>query len=261
VGPAAVLALLVAIGGRAPAQEPTPSPAARSPAPPPVSTTDVQLLATLDQPGGRDHWVVTLQHFSSWRYGTNFFFVDASAPDMHFFADGLGLYLEYAPVVSLSRVAGARVGGGPLADVGATVQINGGSTPGGFEIPRVFLEGVELAWSVPGFRAFATQLLARQERRIRPSGQLTWVYTLPFVVGPTQWVVQGFVDVWRRSQRGAPTSTVLLAQPQLLVRVAGGGGGSELQLGVELEPSHDFPSRAVHEGWRVAYSPMVRWVF
>ena len=34
-----------------------------------------------------------------------------------------------------------------------------------------------------------------------------------------------------------------------------------LQVGVELEPSHDFPARAVRPGWNLGVSPVVRWVF
>jgi hypothetical protein len=229
---------------------------------PRISTTEAQLLATFNQAGAGNHWVITLQHFSTWSRGSNFFFLDASAPPgLQFYRDGLGLYLEYAPVVSLSRLTGARVGRGRLTDVGATLQINGGFTPGGFEIPRVFLEGVDLAWNVPGILLFDTQLLARQERTYHPSWQVTLIYTAPFRVGRAPVLVQGFVDVWRRSQSGAPTSTVLLAQPQILAHLAGGDGDGELQIGVELEPSHDFPTRAVHAGWRLAYSPMLRWVF
>ena len=245
-------------GGAAVAQQPSPG---APPAAPRISTTELQLLATLHQPWAGDHWVATLQHFSTFRYGSNFFFLDASATrDMRFFRD-VGLYLEYAPVLSLSRLTSRRVGAGPLADVGATLQVNTGRTPEGFEIPRVFLEGADLAWRVPGFAVFETQLLGRQERYYRPSAQLTWVYTVPFAAGGARGVVQGFLDVWRRTQAGTPSSTVLLAQPQLLLHLAGGGRDSELQLGVELEPSHDFPARAVHPGWNVSWSPMVRWVF
>jgi hypothetical protein len=235
---------------------------ARAQAQPRISTTEAQLLATFNQAGAGEHWVITLQHFSTWSYGSNFFFLDASAPPrLQFFGDGLGLYLEYAPVVSLSRLTRSRVAAGPVTDVGATLQINGGHTPEGFEIQRVFLEGVDLAWKVPGFLVFDTQLLARQERTYAPSWQVTGIYTAPFSVGQTRWLVQGFVDVWRRRQEGAPGSTVVLAQPQILLHLGGGRGEQELQLGVELEPSHDYPTRAIHAGWRLAYSPMLRWVF
>ncbi|MFL5574780.1 MAG: hypothetical protein ACJ79S_02270 [Gemmatimonadaceae bacterium] len=248
----------------APAQQPTRDTTRVEPAepagPPRISTTEAQLLATLDQSGVGNHWVITFQHFSTWAFGSNFFFLDASAPPkLQFFSDGLGLYLEYAPVVSLSRLTRTRVGGGPVSDVGVTLQINGGHTPAGFEIQRVFLEGVDVAWTVPGFPVFDTQFLARQERTYRPSAQFTWIYAAPFAIGRTRWLVQGFLDVWRRSQRGAPTSTVVLGQPQLLVRL--GGRNGELDVGVELEPSHDYPTRAVHAGWQLAYSPMLRWVF
>jgi nucleoside-specific outer membrane channel protein Tsx len=257
---------LAFVGGSvAPAQRPlrdTTQAARERPGAPRISTTEAQLLATLHQPGAAEHWVITLQHFSTWTYGSNFFFLDASAPPkLQFFRNGLGLYLEYAPVVSLSRLTRAHVGVGRLADVGGTLQLNGGHTPAGFEIPRVFLEGVDLAWTVPGVPVFNTQLMARQERTYDPSWQFTWIYAAPFAIGRTRWLVQGFMDVWRRARSGAPTSTVVLAQPQILLHLASSKDGGGLDLGVELEPSHDYPVRAVHQGWQVAYSPMLRWVF
>src|SRR5690606_36557336 len=124
---------------------------------------------------------------------------------------------------------------GPLRDVGVTLQLNGGWTPEGYEISRVFLEGVELAWSVPAFAVFNTQLLARQEYGFDASWQATWVYDLPFRVGPAAGQIAGFMDVWRRSGE-AGSSTVMLAQPQIMVTLGTPDPGeSFLQVGVELE--------------------------
>jgi hypothetical protein len=206
--------------------------------------------------------VITFQHFSTWKYGSNFFFLDLSGGDhLDFFRREVGLYLEYAPVISLQKLAGLSLGTGqPLSDIGPTAQINTGRTPKGFEINRVFLEGVDLAWKVPGFVAFDTQLLARQEKDYGSSWQLTWVYEAPFTLGSTRWRFRGFLDLWRRrgvASRGTRSSTVLLAQPQLLVDL----GTRRLQLGVELEPSHAFPLVEVHPGWGLAVSPMLRWEF
>lgn len=230
---------------------------------PRISVTDAQLLSTFGAPGAEDpYWVLTLQHFSTWAYGSNFFFVDlADSPGLGFYEEDPGLYLEYAPVFSLGRLGILRTGEtNPLRDVGLTVQVNAGWTPGSetgaIPINRAFLEGVELAWAVPGFAVFNTQLLARQERGYDAGWQLTWVYTLPFSTGGMDAVMTGFLDLWSRSGGGEEDYTVLLAQPQLLVNVA-----RNLQVGVEVEPSHNFPNTFVSEGWNVAFSPMVRWVF
>jgi hypothetical protein len=234
-------------------------------APPRISTTDAQLLTTFNGAGRDDPYLVlTLQHFSTWQYGSNFFFLDVSGgADVDPFKDQLGLYLEYAPVFSLGRLGVLPMpAGGALRDVGVTVQINGGKTPEGFPIERVFLEGIELAWAVPHFAVFNTQLLARQERGYDASWQLTWVYTLPFTLGRADGMVTGFLDVWRRTGHEAlSNSTVVLAQPQVLFNLGKPEPNkSFLQFGVELEPSHDFPLREASSGWNLAVSPMVRWV-
>ena len=58
------------------------------------------------------------------------------------------------------------------------------------------------------------------------------------------------------------SSTVMLAQPQLLVTLGSPEpGDSFLQLGLEFEPSHNFPAEGVRGGWNFALSPVVRWVF
>lgn len=230
-------------------------------APPKISITEGHLLAYFSEEDDSPSLVGTLQHFSIWRYGSNFFFADVSGgPDLVVADTHLGVYLEYAPVVSLPRL-GVFSAGGPLRDVGLTLQVNGGWTPMGFAIERVFLEGVELAWAMPRFAVFNTQFLARQERGYDPSWQGTWVYDVPLSIGAASGQISGFLDVWRRTGDGE-SSTVLLAQPQFLVTVGSPEpGDSFLQLGLELEPSHDFPARALRPGWNFAVSPMARWVF
>ena len=252
-GAAAAAALLMAFGaGLATAQE----------APPRISVTDGQLLAYFTEGEGSPSLVGTLQHFSTWRYGSNFFFADISGgPDLELSDTDLGVYLEYAPVFSLGKLGVLPAMDGVLRDVGVTAQVNGGWTPGGAPIDRVFLEGVELAWSVPGFAVFNTQALARQERGYHGSWQATWVYDVPFTVGGASGQIAGFMDVWRRTGRGE-ASTVLLAQPQVLVTLGDPAPGTSfLQVGVEFEPSHDFPVREFRPGWNLGISPMIRWVF
>lgn len=250
---AVTAALLLLSGGLAAA--------AAQDGPPRISVTEGHLLAYFHEGDGSPALVGTLQHFSTWRYGSNFFFADVSGgPDLAVRDTDLGVYLEYAPVLSLQRVGLVPVGG-PLRDVGVTVQVNGGWTPAGDAIDRVFLEGVELAWSVPGFAVFNTQLLARQERGYDASWQGTWIYDLPVSVGAVGGHITGFMDVWRRP-RGGDASMVLLAQPQFLVTLGSPEPGeSFFELGVELEPSHNFPAAEFRPGWNLAVSPVLRWVF
>ena len=250
----AIVATLAGAGG-APAQEPAPR----------FSVTDAQLLMTLGPPGEDEaRWTATLQHFSTWRYGSNFFFLDLTdEPGLDFYEGRPGLYLEYSPVLSL-RSLGVPVpsAAGALRDVGLTAQVNTGWTPDPFPIDRVLLEGVELAWSAPGFAVFNTQLLARQERGFDPSWQFTLVYNLPITAGPLHGGVSGFLDLWRRDSDAGEGYNVLLAQPQLLVTLGSPAPGeSHLEIGAEVQPSYNFPATGLSDGWNVAVSPMLRWVF
>lgn len=231
-------------------------------APPRVSVTEGHLLAYFTEGDGSPVAVGTLQHFSLWKYGSNFFFVDISGgPDLELTDTDVGVYLEYAPVFSLQRLGVLPTMDGPLRDVGVTAQVNGGWTPGGFPIDRVFLGGIELAWDVPGFNVFNTQLLSRHERGYHGSWQATWVYDVPLQLGVLSGEIAGFLDVWRRTGQGEP-STVVVAQPQVRFNVGTPEPGqSFLQLGIEFEPSHDFPARGVRSGWNLGVSPMIRWVF
>ena len=58
-----------------------------------------------------------------------------------------------------------------------------------------------------------------------------------------------------RSSAAERGYTALLAQPQILVGVA-----INLQVGVGMEPSRNFPDTVVSSGWNIAISPIVRWV-
>jgi hypothetical protein len=250
---AALAAALAA--GEAGAQEP----ASR------FAVTDAQLLMTFGPPGEHEaRWTATLQHFSTWRHGSNFFFLDLTdGPGLDFYEGRPGLYLEYSPVLSLGSLGVPLPSlGGALRDVGVTAQVNAGWTPDPFPIDRVILEGIELAWSVPGFAVFNSQLLARQERGFDPAWQLTLAYNLPVTAGPLHGAVSGFADLWRRDSDPVGGYNVLLAQPQILATLGSTAPGeSHLELGAELQPSYNFPAPGLSDGWHLAVSPMLRWVF
>ena len=233
-------------------------------APPRVSDTDVQLRIKLNAPADSDPtWAVTLRHRSTWQYGSNFFYVDLTdSPGLDFYEDQPGLYLEYAPVLSL-RVLGVNMPSAVLRDVGVSVQVSTGWSTEGSPIHRAILEGVQLSWTGPGFAAFNTQFLARQERHADPSWQFSWIYNLPFRVAGADASVGGFMDVWHRdAEEGGKGYTLVLAKPQALVTIGSPAEGeSRLRIGVELEPSLNFPAEAVNQGWNIGINPMVQWLF
>jgi len=100
--------------------------------------------------------IFTLQHAGGWRAGGSFFFLDYSTDGV---ADGFNdrdLYGEWYPTLSLSRISRRQVGAGPLRDV----QIIGGINFGGDADFFKYLPGARLAWDVPGFVFFNTDVTA-----------------------------------------------------------------------------------------------------
>src|SRR5919201_6210421 len=80
---------------------------------PRISVTEAQILATTNEGEQPPYWVITFQHFSTWSYGSNFFFLDVSGGDhLEFFRREVGLYFEFAPVISLHQLAGLSLGDG-----------------------------------------------------------------------------------------------------------------------------------------------------
>ena len=68
------------------------------------SQTELQIHADLDrQPVDSAIWTATLEHFSEWSYGDNFFFLDIEGKE-DLETEAETLYFEYAPRVSLDRV-------------------------------------------------------------------------------------------------------------------------------------------------------------
>jgi hypothetical protein len=212
--------------------------------------------------------IFTFQHFSTFKYGSNFFFLDVEGqsanPNWHFWDEKSGLYFEYAPSLSLTRLGLFELPKGfVLSDISPTAQLNLGYTPGSFPINRVWLGGLILSWSVPGFVTFDTQLLARAEKTYDVSWQLTIVWYAPFKIGDVQLEARGFLDFWRtrkdNDSPGTEDKWVLLTQPQFVVKAG------PIFLGVELDIRHDFPRKDFFTGksntWDIRLGPMILFDF
>ena len=91
---------------------------------------------------------LTLDHFSTWKYGDNYFFVDFGL-DLNGngnYDDKTSLYSEYFPSLSLSKITGESISVGPIVDVSATFSVHVDGD--GF---LAVLPGARLNFAVPGF--------------------------------------------------------------------------------------------------------------
>lgn len=231
------------------------------------SDTELQLLgmfgpARLVDDATDGAFILTFQHFSTWELGYNFFFLDVeSQPPWHFLDEGFGMYFEYAPTLSFNKLGITSLTSDDIInDLSLTVQLNLGYTVGGFEINRVFLEGLVLNWSVPGAPVFETHFLARQEHNYGVTWQFTFAWLVPFSFGE----FRGFLDVWQTRQDedepGTEDKLTLLSQPQLLFNL-----GKHFQVGAELELRHDFPATFLYaeesSTWDFRVGPMAMFNF
>lgn len=121
-------------------------------------------------------WTMTIEHYSTFAYGDNFFFIDfCSARNFEFGTQELGLYLEYAPRFSINKIGNLGTWDAFVTEAFFTAQINygHGSARLGpqepqvlhFSIGPVFLFGAAFDLKVPGIQVLQVQFLYRYEFR------------------------------------------------------------------------------------------------
>lgn len=240
------------------------------------SDTELQVLfmfgpQRLNDSGAKGAPILTFQHFSTYRWGYNFFFLDVESrganPNWHFFDEKFGLYFEYAPTLSLTKLGLFTL---PedivLRDLALTGQLNLGVTPGGpFEINQVWLGGLVVNWNIPGFAMFESHFLGRKERQYGLTWQLTFAWLVPFSIGPVPAEIRGFFDIWHTSKNddepGTEDKLVVLTQPQIVVKLG------PVYVGAEFDIRHDFPrkdfytSQGMSNTWDIRLGPMAMFNF
>lgn len=204
------------------------------------ATTNVQALQGwdfqdsllgYDTPSGK-MTTLTVNHFSTWKYGDNFAFVDLYRGE---FGGGEStVYAEWHPRIFVNRLLGMQ---GPVLgvfkDFGLAFEVNQG--PGFY----AYLAGVggDLALPIPGvvgvnifYRYDSVQIPGNDIRN--HTWQLSPYWTVNFAIAKANFVFAGFIDV-SGSQDNEKVD--VMAQPQLLVDVLGLAGGpkGKLLAGVE----------------------------
>ncbi len=183
------------------------------------STTNVQVLyggAFRDPFFGYDTadgrlTTVTLEHFGTWAYGDNYFFVDfLSRSFVDFSGKSTGktsrIYGEWHPRLSLSRLSGHDLSFSIVKDVLIAGQINRDGE--GF---KANLLGMGTNLEIPGFNFVELDAYARKDNFNSLTYQVTVAWDLPFGSLPVS--LSGYVDINGTDTHG----TEVNAQPQLLL--------------------------------------------
>ena len=211
------------------------------------SYTELQIHAEFDRrPAGSDIWTATLEHFSKWEYGDNFFFVDIeSKPDFESEADLL--YFEYAARFSFDKIFGKKILPEKyLGDIYSTIQYN--DSDRNF-INRAWMYGISIDFAGLPNSGFANvHFLVREEATQDTAYQLILFGWQPFSIGNWHFIFKGHIDYWKDDVKQG-----FLTEPQLrfpLSNIVGKGHLlSNIQIATEVEISSNLFSK--NNGWEV----------
>lgn len=194
----------------------------------------------------KDTTILTIQHASGHKYGSNFLFVDQS----YVKGKGLESYMEGYASVSLGAITGNDISYGVINDVGLIGGINLA-----IEADKMFLlAGVRLGMDLPGF-AFANLdfmsynnvvISAEDKREEHTSGMVDFSWAIPFEAGGFSWSLEGHAEyIAGRDSKMLNEETLekdryegsFLAQPQLRMDLGKALGYAEgnVYLGLEYQ--------------------------
>ncbi|MFT3917516.1 MAG: ion channel protein Tsx [Anaeromyxobacteraceae bacterium] len=190
---------------------------------------------------------LTVNHFSVWKYGDNFAFVDMSRAD--YLVPGTKLetnsqstvYTEWHPRFFVNKMVGHEGNTlGIFKNWGPAFEVNQGKNF------WAYLAGIGCDIDLPIQYSFlSVNLFYRQDSvQFAPSfghvGNKTWQLSpswgIPFAIGPVSALFTGFVDITPLKDFGGKDKKLdVMAQPELLFDVGGLAGAprGSLWLGVE----------------------------
>jgi nucleoside-specific outer membrane channel protein Tsx len=198
-------------------------------------------------PDDTDVLTMTINHNSTWDYGSNFFFVDLNKE-----TNGdreTSFYSEIYPSLSLAKITGADLSLGPVTDIQPTAGLNISDTSG------IYLLGVKLPLDLPGPATGSIQLYSYttyrdpQDRDLDTTYQVTFTWFAPFTLGEDRWRFSflGFADYI--GSRGSGLTWRVVAQPQIRFDLGHLFGWTDrLLIGTELGIDRNkFGVRGVNE--------------
>jgi nucleoside-specific outer membrane channel protein Tsx len=180
---------------------------------------------------------VTLNHFSTWKYGDNFGFIDFMQGEARDLTKS-HLYGEIHPRLFLNRLLGQKGDAlGVFKDWGVATELNLGN---GFQAYLAGLGGdFDVKWGVLGlnvyYRYTEFQLPDAGTVEYNHTWQVSPFWTVPFKAAGVPLLFTGFVDFDGVKAGKGWKGFEMMAQPQLLVDALALGGGKKNTLLVGLE--------------------------
>ncbi len=215
-----------------------------------------------------DIWTMTIEHFSEWKYGDNFFFLDIEGKD-DYKLEPAQYYGEFASRFSLDKIIqgpenGTNMLGSFLKETYVKLEIDSGTPAGGYDyIDDSLLAGIsfDLDLGQPNFGFTNISFLYKSYTAIdnHDDSDNTWQFTLvwgqPFSLGSLHFTFQGFLDIWEYNDE-----VVVLTEPQIRLHldsfVGKGNFLSDSVIGMEFETSNRFFDQS-NTTWYI--NPTVFW--
>jgi nucleoside-specific outer membrane channel protein Tsx len=179
---------------------------------------------------------LTINHFSTWAYGDNFFFADLQRGKLGGASEVTsGVYAEWHPRLFLNKLGAPA--GGLVKNWGLAGEVNQSA---GF---YAYLGGLGCDLAIPGFTVAGLNAYYRYDNFAYHTWQISPFWDVRFNLGPTSWVFAGFLDLTTNKHGDLD----MMTQPELLLDVgAFAGKAGQLHLGVEwyLHTFTDFTGKA-----------------
>ncbi len=216
-----------------------------------------------------DILTVTFLHFSEWKYGDNFGFMDIEGKD-DYKVEPAQYYGEFATRISFDKIIlgadnGTEMLGSFLKETYLKLEYNGGAPVDGYDfIDDALLYGIsfDLGLGQPNYGFSNISFLVKDYKVIdekdssEVSWQVTYVWGQPFSIGSVNFDFQGFLDVWEYNDE-----VVILTEPQIRLKldsfVGKGNFLSDSAIGMEFEISSKFFDQ---DNSDLLFNPTVFWV-
>lgn len=214
---------------------------------------------------------LTLNHFSTWEYGDNFFFVDTYLGQ---FRDAFGkpafgavggatgtgatIYGEWHPRLFVNKLLHQQGNTlGIFRNWGLASEVNAGPSF------YAYLAGLGFEFALPHPYVVNVNFYYRYDRFDTHEWQVSPSWVIPIALGPVPFLFTGFIDVAGTKDASGNQAIDVLAEPEFLVDVLApfGGKANRLYAGVEWY-YHAVPSGFWGRSFATS-SPqlMVQWTF
>lgn len=175
-----------------------------------VSSTNVQYLygSSFNRVAGDSisdgtMQTVTFEHFGTFDYGNNFFFIDLTQAN---FDSGSShhTYMEWTPALHLSKLFSATKTEGIIKEIRLAGQLNQG------ENFQALMGGLGVELDIYGFNFITADIYLRKDNYNKTTYQTTLVWHTDYELG-TRWIFEGFLDWY-----GVDKGSVIISQPRIL---------------------------------------------